>query len=143
MKELNGIIIDGVVYLAETNTEPKPRCASCELACCDGEKMRDTICANILSSNEYFVKSGTLSALSHQWVSVEDALPEPHEEVLCMMKSNGAVVSGFILKNGKGKPEVATDPCFHFEDYEGYEPTHWCPIPPLNPDDKTPAPADL
>ena len=82
-------------------------------------------------------------ALSHQWVSVEDALPEPHEEVLCRMKSNDAVVSGFIFRNKKGIPEVATDSCFHFEDYEEYEPTHWCPIPPLNPDDKLPTPTDL
>lgn len=143
MKELNGIIIDGVVYLAKTNTEPNPRCASCELGCCDGEKMHDTICANILSSNEYFVKRGAQYALSHQWVSVEDAMPSENEEVLCMMKSNGAVVSGFIFRNKKGIPEVATDSCFHFEDYEGYEPTHWCPIPPLSPDDKLPTPTDL
>lgn len=61
MKELNGIIIDGVVYLAKINTEAKPRCASCELGCCDGEKMHDTICANICASDEYFVKSKDLT----------------------------------------------------------------------------------
>ncbi len=73
MKELNGIIIDGVVYLAKINTEAKPRCASCELGCCDGEKMHDTICANILSSNEYFVKSGAL----HTTLNPDDKLPAP------------------------------------------------------------------
>lgn len=77
-------------------------------------------------------KDDATFACAHQWVSVEDALPDESEEVLCMMKSNGAVVSGFIFRNKKGIPEVATDSCFHFEDYGGYEPTHWMHKPQLN-----------
>lgn len=57
MEELNGVIIDGVVYLTKTNITDKDRCSLCELDCCDGEKMHDTICANICASDEYFVKS--------------------------------------------------------------------------------------
>lgn len=69
-----------------------------------------------------------------EWISVEEWLPDENEEVLCMMKSNGAIVSGFIFKNAKDTPQVATSPNFHFEDYGGYEPTHWLYIPPLNPE---------
>lgn len=61
MEELNGVIIDGVVYLTKTNTTHKHRCTLCELGCCDGEKMHDTICANICASDEYFVKSKGLT----------------------------------------------------------------------------------
>lgn len=46
------------------------------------------------------------------------------------MKSNRAIVGGFIFLNQDGHAEVATSPDFHFEDYENYEPTHWLPIPP-------------
>lgn len=133
MKELNGIIIDGVVYLAKTNTEPKPRCASCELGCCDGEKMHDTICANILSSNEYFVKSGAQYALSHQWVSVEDALPEPHEEVLTYTV-NAIDENAVAYYDGEDWYSIYG---------EHIRPHYWLPIPPLNPDDKLPTPTDL
>lgn len=61
MEELNGVIIDGAVYLAKTNITHKHRCSLCELDCCDGEKMHDTICANICASDEYFVKSKDLT----------------------------------------------------------------------------------
>lgn len=61
MEELNGVIIDGAVYLAKTNTTHRHRCSLCELDCCDGEKMHDTICANICASDEYFVKSKDLT----------------------------------------------------------------------------------
>lgn len=77
---------------------------------------------------------GAHDALQNQWISVKDRLPEEDEEILCRMKSNGAVVSGFIFINKKGIPQVATDSCFHFEDYEGYEPTHWMPLSQLNPE---------
>lgn len=77
-------------------------------------------------------KWGADFALSHQWRSVEDELPNEDEEVLCRMKSNGAIVSGFIMKSKRtGRLEVATSPDFHFEDYGDYEPTHWMPIPEL------------
>lgn len=47
------------------------------------------------------------------------------------MKSNGAIVSGYITTHLDGYPEVATSPDFHFEDYGGYECTHWMPLPPM------------
>lgn len=87
----------------------------------------------VIATRESF-KDGIIYALSHQWVSVADALPDENEEVLCMMKSNGAVVSGFIFKNEKDTPQVATSPDFHFEDYGEYEPTHWMHKPKLNPE---------
>lgn len=59
--QTNGVIIDGIVYIAKTASEPKQRCTQCELECCDGESMGDTICANILASNEFFIKSKELS----------------------------------------------------------------------------------
>ncbi len=71
----------------------------------------------------------TNRAVPPQWRSVEDELPEESERVLCLMKSNGAIVSGYITKRWHDYPEVATDTDFHFEDYGGYECTHWMPIP--------------
>lgn len=76
---------------------------------------------------------GANFALTHQWRSVEDELPGD-EKVLCRMKSNGAIVSGFIIKSKRtGRLEVASAPDLYFKDHEGYEPTHWMPIPKLNP----------
>ena len=78
---------------------------------------------------------GRRDALAGQWRSVEDELPDEGTEVLCLMKSNGAIVSGFITKRWHPYPEVATDTGFHFEDYGGYECTHWMPLPPDTPED--------
>lgn len=63
-------------------------------------------------------------SLASKWHKVEDKLPQADEEVLCMMKSNDAIVSGFIYKEGD-KYKVATTPDFYFEDWENYECTHW------------------
>ena len=65
-----------------------------------------------------------------RWIPVTEKLPDSTEKVLCLMKSNRAIVGGFIFLNQDGRSEVATSPDFHFEDYENYEPTHWLPIPP-------------
>lgn len=73
-------------------------------------------------------EAGAKYALSHQWISVDEALPEENEEVLCMMKSNYAIVSGYIYKENS-IVKVATSSDFHFEDYEGYEVIAWMPIP--------------
>lgn len=73
-------------------------------------------------------QEGAMFALDNQWISVEEALPDESEEVLCLMKSNDAVVSGFIfMENGKCK--VATRGNFEFEDYCDYETTAWMPLP--------------
>ena len=64
---------------------------------------------------------------SSDWISVEERLPKEELKVLCMMKSNGQIVSGYLYKQN-GKICVATDADFEFEDYGGYEATHWQPI---------------
>lgn len=79
-------------------------------------------------------RAGIADALDGLWRSVDDELPDENEEVLCMMKSNNAIVGGFITKQWNDYPKVATAPDFHFEDYGGYECSHWMPIPPLLPD---------
>ena len=58
---------------------------------------------------------------------VEERLPLESMCVLCRMKSNGQIVSGYLYKKD-GKVCVATDPNFHFEDYGDYEATHWFPL---------------
>lgn len=53
-----------------------------------------------------------------------------HDEVLVKMKSNGAIVSGYIYyDSSSGKYKVATSPDFEFEDYGDYEVESWCYIP--------------
>lgn len=84
--------------------------------------------ADVITFRKDAFAAGAEYALSHQWISVEEALPQENEEVLCMMKSNHAIVSGYIYKNN-GTVKVATSPDFHFEDYEGYEVIAWMPIP--------------
>lgn len=78
--------------------------------------------------------AGAEYALSHQWISVEEALPDENEEVLCMMKSNHAIVSGYIYKEN-GIATVATSPDFEFEDYGDYEAVAWMPRPELKSND--------
>lgn len=75
---------------------------------------------------------GAEYALSHQWISVDKALPEDEDNVLCMMKSNHAIVNGYIFKEN-GISKVATKPDFHFEDYEDYEVIAWMPTPEFEP----------
>ncbi len=86
-------------------------------------------CPNLFTSTLKVAELGAEWALAHQWVEVKDRLPDKNEQVLCEMKSNGAVVSGYILINGNGMPQVATDPSFEFADYEYYEPVRWMKRP--------------
>ena len=82
----------------------------------------------------------SLSRDSLQMIPVEEKLPLEDIRVLCRMKSNGQIVSGYLFKQN-GKVCVATDSNFHFEDYEGYEATHWFPMfdaKGINPDDVCP-----
>lgn len=60
-------------------------------------------------------------------IPVEEKLPLESLRVLCRMKSNGQIVSGYLYRKD-GKVCVATDPNFHFEDYCDYEATHWFPL---------------
>lgn len=63
--------------------------------------------------------------------NVKERQPDPNEEVICRMVSNGAFVSGYIYQED-GIYKVATSPDFHFEDYGGYECDYWFPKPKLN-----------
>ena len=72
-------------------------------------------------------------ALSHQWVSVEDALPEPHEEVLTYTV-NAIDENAVAYYDGEDWYSIYG---------EHIRPHYWLPIPPLNPDDKLPTPTDL
>lgn len=63
------------------------------------------------------------------WISVKDRLPNDNELVLCRMKSNGAIVNGYIFISPDGYPCVSTLPDFEFEDYGGYACDMWMPIP--------------
>lgn len=63
--------------------------------------------------------------------NVKERQPDPNEEVVCRMVSNGAFVSGYIYQED-GKYKVATSPDFHFEDYGDYECDYWFPKPKLN-----------
>lgn len=69
----------------------------------------------------------TCSGVPHQMIPVEERLPLEDMRVLCRMKSNGQIVSGYLYKEG-GRVCVATDSNFHFEDYCDYEATHWFPL---------------
>lgn len=60
-------------------------------------------------------------------ISVKERLPLENQRVLCRMKSNEQIVSGYLYKKD-GKVCVATDPNFEFEDYGDYEATHWHPM---------------
>lgn len=79
-----------------------------------------------------------------QMIPVEERLPLENLRVLCRMKSNGQIVSGYLFKQDE-KVCVATDPDFHFEDYEDYEATHWFPMfdaKGIDPDDICPCKVD-
>ena len=67
------------------------------------------------------------------WRPVTDEQYPTDKEVLCRMKSNGAIVSGFIYKEN-GVYKVATSSDFHFEDYGDYECDLYMLIPEINND---------
>lgn len=89
----------------------------------------DKDCPNLFTNTLQVAMLGIEWALAHQWVKVEERLPDAKELVLCEMKSNGAVVSGYISINERGIPQVSTDPSFEFADYEYYEPVRWMKKP--------------
>lgn len=89
----------------------------------------DKDCPNVFKNNLTVATLGAKWALQHQWVEVKERLPDKEELVLCEMKSNRAVVSGYISLNEKGIPQVSTDPSFEFADYAYYEPIRWMKKP--------------
>lgn len=68
-----------------------------------------------------------------QWKPVTDEKYPIDKKVLCRMKSNGAIVSGYIYKEN-GVYKVATSSDFHFEDYGDYECDLYMLIPEFNND---------
>ncbi|WP_052332487.1 DUF551 domain-containing protein [Bacteroides neonati] len=76
-----------------------------------------------------FKEGAQWQAKQSPWISVDERLPDENQMVLCQMKSNNAIVSAYIYKNGEGNPQTATSPLFEFEDYQGYEPIRWMSIP--------------
>ena len=69
----------------------------------------------------------TCSGAPIRMIPVEERLPLESMCVLCRMKSNGQIVSGYLYNEG-GRVCVVTDSNFHFEDYCDYEATHWFPL---------------
>ena len=59
---------------------------------------------------------GAEYALSHQWISVEEALPEANENVLALIDGVPVVAKGYHVRA-------------RLRDI-----THWMPIPKFNPD---------
>lgn len=76
-----------------------------------------------------FIAGADWQAKQSPWISVKERLPNENEIVLCRMKSNGAIVSGYIFISPEGYACVSTSPNFEFEDYGGYECDMWMPIP--------------
>lgn len=79
-----------------------------------------------------FIAGAEWQAKQSPWISVTEQLPNENEIVLCRMKSNGAIVSGYIFISPEGYTRVSTSPDFEFEDYGGYECDMWMPIPKFN-----------
>lgn len=61
-------------------------------------------------------------------IPVKWHVPPFEQKVVCRMKSNGELVSGYVHKKD-GVAFIATESGFEFEDYGNYEITHWCPMP--------------
>ena len=59
----------------------------------------------------------------YSWKDPKDWYPKD-KFVLCKMKSNGAIVGGFIFEDN-GKFKISTLPDFEFEDYQEYEIEAW------------------
>lgn len=79
-----------------------------------------------------FVQGANWQAKQSPWISVNERLPNENEIVLCRMKSNEAIVSGYIFISPEGYARISTSPDFEFEDYGGYECDMWMPIPKFN-----------
>lgn len=73
--------------------------------------------------------AGAEYALSHQWISVEEALPEPEEDVIIFNKSSIRHYEiGWLRKKGYSKSKWAITNGF----VEDEDITHWMPIPKLD-----------
>lgn len=69
--------------------------------------------------------AGAQYALSHQWISVEERLPKPHEEVLTY-RINAIDENAVAYHDGED---------WYTIDGEHIRPHFWLPIPPLKGDE--------
>ena len=71
-------------------------------------------------------EDGAEYALSHQWISVDESLPEPEEEVIIFNESSIRHYEvGWLRKKGYSKSKWAITNGF----VEDEDITHWMPIP--------------
>lgn len=84
--------------------------------------------------HDAFIAGAEWQQQQSTWVSVKDRLPHIDKMVLCQMKSNNAIVSGYITRCLGDKPQVLTAPDFEFDDLMDYEPIAWMPIPDCEDD---------
>lgn len=97
-----------------------------------GLSEEEVMCSKPLPSVNFSkeFKAGMNFALSHQWVSVEDRLPEPEQEVLLYNKHSVRhyEIGWLHKKKGDDKSRWALSNGFVEDD----DITHWCAIPELN-----------
>lgn len=99
------------------------------LAACDYDNPDDEPCYD---KNFYdgFI-AGAKYTLAHQWVSVEDALPEDDEDVV--------LVYAYDSYSGSPYFDLATlDGEWYTTSGSAVEVIKWMPIPPLNPEKNNP-----
>ncbi|MEZ3589635.1 MAG: DUF551 domain-containing protein [Muribaculaceae bacterium] len=70
---------------------------------------------------------GVFFALSHQWRSVEEELPLKDEDLLVFVPKNEFHLDEYIVAYYEGED-------WYTRDGEHIRPTHWLPIPSLNPE---------
>lgn len=75
------------------------------------------------------------SSRQPRMIPVKWHVPPFEQKVICRMKSNGEMVSGYVYKKD-GVAFVATESGFEFEDYGNYEITHWYPMPEVKEEAK-------
>lgn len=75
------------------------------------------------------------SSRQRRMIPVKWHVPPFEQKVICRMKSNGEMVSGYVYKKD-GVTFVATESGFEFEDYGNYEITHWYPMPEVKEETK-------
>ena len=64
-RKINGLIIDGEVYIATLSDTPATRCEKCECTWCD-YKLGDKLCRTILGRDEYLILSKELTKLVNE-----------------------------------------------------------------------------
>lgn len=89
---------------------------------------------NVMSGNKIGFCDGALWADSHQWISVNERLPEYGTKVLILRPNCGWRHEDYIQEARRVAPED-TDPLYAYDRF-GFEnvpssPTHWMSIPAI------------